>query len=268
MIFNYTDYKAFIRDYIQEQPTRGRGLYAKLAAHMGASSVVISQTFNGDRELSLENAFKVTTFLKFNQFETQYFLKLVEYARAGNFELKQFFLAEIQKMQEESKKVKNRYDKTHELSDEDKFTFYSDRYYSSIRMASALPTMNTVEDFAEYFDLSLEKTQEIIQFLLERDLCQLTDGKIKRGIRNTFIPSSSPYIKNHHRNWRLYSIQKVDKIDNDKELMYTAPLSLSLEAYEEVRDELLQTIQRVIKKIGPTADETIACLNIDFLKLN
>ena len=268
MIFRYIDYKAFIRDYIQEQPTKGRGLYAKLAVHMGASSVVISQTFNGDRELSLENAFKVTTFLKFNQFETQYFLKLVEYARAGHFELRKFYLAEIHKMQEESKKVKNRYDKTHELSDEDKFTFYSDRYYSSVRMASSLPHMNTIEDFAAYFNLPSEKIKEIIQFLIERDLCQIVDGKIQRGIRNTFIPSSSPYIKNHHRNWRLYSIQQVDKIDNEQELMYTAPLSLSKEAYEEVRAELLQTIQRVIKKIGPTADEMIACLNIDLLKLN
>lgn len=267
MIFNYTDYKTFIREFALERPSKGRGFYSQLASHMGASSVVISQTFNGERELSLENAFKVTTFLKFNQFETQYFLKLVEYARAGHYELKNFYLAEIKKMQEESKKVKNRYDKTHELSDEDKFTFYSDRFYSSIRMASSLPHMNDIEDFAKYFNLSLEKTKDILQFLIERELCVIQDGKIQRGIRNTFIPSSSPYIKNHHRNWRLYSIQKVDQLDNNKDLMYTAPLSLSREAYEELRSEILQTIQKMIKKIGPSEDEMIACLNIDLLTI-
>lgn len=267
MIFEHLDYKEFANAYFDSLPKGGRGQYTKLANFLSVSTVVVSQTLKGDRELSAENAYKVTKFLGLNQLETQYFLKLVEYSKASYHELKSFLLSELKAMQKESKKVKSRYNKTHELSDEDKFQFYSDRFYSAIRMASSLPHMNTIEDFSKYFHLSMEKTEEIVDFLIKTKLCVIEDGKIKRGIQNTFVPASSPYIKNHHRNWRLNSIEKIDKLNLENELMYTAPLSLSKEAYQQLRTNLLKTIQDTVKMIGPTEDEMIACMNIDLLML-
>lgn len=267
MIFEHLSYKSYINDLFESMPNKGRGQYKKLSDFLEVSTVVISQTLKGDRDFSVENAFKTTKFLKLVPFEAQYFLKMVEHEKAGHHELKAFFLQELRQMQKDSKKVKNRYSKTTELADEDKFQFYSSRYYSAIRMASSLPNVKTKQQMSQYFNLPLDKVEEILEFLVRADLCVQDGDTYNRGPQNTFLPASSPYIKNHHKNWRLYSIQKIDQLDPEDELMYTAPMSLSKEAFEQLKLNLLQTIQDAIKLIGPTKDEMVACLNIDFLKV-
>lgn len=267
MIFKYLSDKVYIVDYFKSMANGGRGQAKKLADFLGVSSVVVSQTLNGQRDWSAENAFGVTQFLKLSPVEAQYFMKLVEYNKAGNHELKAFILTELKHIQREGKKVKSRYNKTLELNDDDKFEFYSEKFYSAIRMASSLPTINSVEDFANYFNIPLDKTEEILSFLLSRKLCEEKNGQIERGPQHTFLPTSSPYIKNHHRNWRIHSLERVDLLDHDNELMYTAPMSLSRDAYQKLRENLLQVIKDTVKLIGPTDDEMIACLNIDLIKL-
>ena len=124
MIFRYLSDKEYVTDYFKTLPNNGRGQAKRLAEHLGVSSVVVSQTLNGQRDWSVENAFSVTKFLKLTPIETQYFLKMVDYGKAGNHELKNYLLAELKQLQREGKKVQSRYNKTQELNDEDKFQFY------------------------------------------------------------------------------------------------------------------------------------------------
>lgn len=267
MIFNYLSYKEFLNEYLETLPNKGRGQAKRLADYLGVSTVIISQTLNGDRELSLENAYKTAEYFEWNDVEKKYFIKLVEFERAGHFGLKQLYKEELLRLKKESMEVKKKYKEYTELKDEDKFTFYSDRFYSSIRMASSLPHLNSSEDFAKYFQIPESKASEILEFLLKTKLCVEEDGNMKMGPRHTFVAADSPYIKNHHRNWRLYSISKIDNFDVKNELMYTAPISLSKEAFQEVRKNLLKVIEDSLKIISPSKEEMVGCINIDLLKI-
>lgn len=267
MIFNYLSYKEFISSYFNSLPKNGRGQYKRLSEFLGVSTVIVSQTLKGEREFSSENAFKTTQFLNLNPLETKYFLKLVEYQKAGHHELKKFFQDELKQLQKESKKVKSSYSSFEELKDEDKFKFYSDRFYSSIRMASSLPHLNSTDDFASYFKISKEKAENIISFLVKTKLCIKKDGNITMGPQHTFVSANSPFIKNHHKNWRLYSIQKIDNFNIENELMYTAPMSLSKDDFIKLRSNLLKVIEDTVKLVGPSKEEMVACLNIDLLHL-
>ena len=118
MIFNYLSYKDFISNYFDSLPKNGRGQYKRLSEFLGISTVIVSQTLKGEREFTSENAFKTTQFLNLNPLETKYFLKLVEYQKAGHYELKKFFQDELKQLQKESKKVKSSYTSFEELKDE------------------------------------------------------------------------------------------------------------------------------------------------------
>lgn len=266
MIFQYLSYKEFLNDYFSSLAGGGRGQSKKLAEFLGVSTVVVSQTLKGDRDFSIENAFKTTKYLKLSTLERKYFLKLVDYQKAGNYELKEFYLSELKDLQKKSREIKSKYSGVTELSDDDKAIFYSDRFYSSIRMASSLPTLNKVEDFAKYFNITQKRAQDIISFLVRTKLCKQDENGLSLGVQSTFVPANSIYIKNHHRNWRLHSMNRIDQLGKD-ELMYTAPFSMSLKDYETLRVNLLKVIEDTIKLIGPSKEETIACLNIDLLKI-
>lgn len=266
MIFQYVSYQEYLCDFFKTLPNGGRGQARRLSEHLNVSSVVVSQVLNKQRDFSIENAFKVTQFLGLSELETKYFLKMVEFSKAGTHELKKHYEFEMIEMQKESKKVSNRYLTKNELIDEDKFTFYSEPYYSAIRMGSALPHLNSIEELAKYFNLPIDKVETIIDFLVSKKLCIIEDNKIKRGPQSTFIPADSPYIKLHHRNWRQIAIEKTNSL-SPQELMYTAPMTLSLKDFERVRENLLKTIQETIAILEPSEDEVLACLNIDFFKI-
>ena len=267
MIFDYLCYKEFTNDFFSSQSGGGRGQYKKLADYLGVSTVVISQTFKGERDLTAENAFKISKFLKLNPQETSFFLKLVEYAKAAHFELKDLYLQELKSMKKKSKEVKSKYSGIAELSDEEKFEFYSEKLYSAIRMASSLPNYNEAKDFADYFNIPEKKAQSIIDFLLKTKLCAKEKGVMKLGVQHTFVPANSRYIKNHHKNWRVHSLNRIDSLNSEEELMYTAPFSMSVADYKILRERLLKVIEETIKLIGPSKEETIACLTIDLLKI-
>lgn len=263
MIFQYLRYQDYLKYRFEEQ---GRGMAKRLSEYLGVSSVAVSQVLNCQRDLSQENAYKASEFLGLTTFEKKYFMLMVDFSKAGTVELKNYFEQELLLMQKESEKIKNRYRDKNELSDEDKALFYSDKIYSAIRMGTSLDSINSLSDIANYFQLPEEKVKDILEFLLTNELCIEENKKIQRGTKSTFIPASSPYIKNHHRNWRLHSIERASILEED-ELMYTAPMSLSHKDFKKIRGILLRTIQEAVEILGPSEDETLACLNIDFIKI-
>ena len=82
-IFDYTDYKAFIKATEEERASLQRGFRSRLAETLECQNAYISQILNTHANFSLEQALKVTTFLQLKENETRYFMLLVDQARAA-----------------------------------------------------------------------------------------------------------------------------------------------------------------------------------------
>lgn len=92
-IYEFTDYKKFVRSWMNTQPLKGRGFFTTLAERLGTSNAAISQIFNDDRHISPENAVELAELLLLTDDDAFYFLQLVDYARAGSAKLqKNFYL--------------------------------------------------------------------------------------------------------------------------------------------------------------------------------
>ena len=89
IIFEFDDYKNFVNTRIIALPRKGRGEYQKIAEYLRVHATLISQIFKGPRELTLEQACELSTYLSLNALETDYFITLVEFRRAGSLKLKE-----------------------------------------------------------------------------------------------------------------------------------------------------------------------------------
>ena len=78
----------------------------------------------------------------------------------------------------------------------------------------------------------------------------------------THLEKKSPLLIKHHTNWRLKAIQVAETL-SDEELMYTANFSVSKKDFHILREQLLQTVQKFLKIVGPSPAEEIAQFNID-----
>lgn len=265
-VFDYQNYKQCVNEWIALQKGGGHGQLRQLALHLGINSVVMSQVFRGDRQLTLEQALGVSEYIGFTEMERDYFLLLVQRDRAGSHELKAIFLKQAQALNVAAQALKNRV-KHQKLTDEDRATFYSQWYYSAIRLGVSIPSLESVSAIAEHLNLDRGLVAKVVDFLLAHKLIVEKDGKLDIGPQVTHVGHDSPFVFRHHTNWRLKSLQVMEKA-TESDLYYTGPMALSQEAADKIRKLLIELVERATKTAAPSKSEVLRCLTIDWFKIS
>lgn len=264
-IYDFTDYKEFFNDWVAKQPKKGHGEYRRVAEALRVSTTMVSQVFKGEKHLSLEMACELCEYLNLTEEETEYFLLLVDFSRAGTFKLKQKMQKQMQKRQEKARQLENRIKKDFQLSDEAKAVFYSSWIYSGVRLLTAVEGYQDTASISQRLNLPKNQVQKVIEFLLDHQLCEMQKDKLIATNVATHIGSSDLLVSKHHQNWRLQGLQKmVTKQEND--LFFTFPCALSQKDSEKVRALLLEWITELRKIVAPSESESVRCLNIDWFE--
>lgn len=264
-LYEYSDYKKFLNDWVEAQPKQGHGEYRRISLSLKVSTTMVSQVFKGDKHLSLEMACELCEYLSFDEDETEYFLLLVDYQKAGSHKLSNRFLKQIKKRQEQALKLENRIKKSSELSEADKAIFYSSWIYSGISLMTDIDSYNNAADISQKLNLPKNLVQRVISFLLEKGLCVEVAGKLKMGSTSTHVGSSNLLTVKHHQNWRLLGFNKMI-FEDDRQLFFTGPMVMSQEVADEIRLQLPELIQDILKKVHPSKSEVVRCLNIDWFE--
>lgn len=264
-VFKFNDYKIFTRKTLEGRPRRGRGQYRLLAEKLRLSSVAVSQIFRGSRDLSMEQALPTAEFLHLTPEETDYYILLVQYARAGTQSLKNYYDEKIKSVQAKRAVVTQRVKPKAELSEITKAIFYSNWQYSAIRIASSVPGLQSYEALAQRLGLESEDVAKIGNFLLENGLCVKHPDGITMGPSLTLLTPDSPFINNHRRNWRLKGLERLQKL-GPSDLFYSGFVSLSKKDLKELKREFVDLIAKFIEKIEDSPSETLACLNLDWFE--
>lgn len=263
-VFEYDDYKRCVNAWVASHPKNGYGLYSKMAEYLGTNSVIMSQVFKGDRDLNLEQAAKLAQFMGLGTNETDYFLLLVQIARSGSHELTTILKRQATETKLRGQAIKNRI-QHEQLTDEDKAIFYSAWYYIAAWLAAPIQEFSSVSQLAKHFRVPETVLSEVFRFLLDKGLLVKKGKGYDFGTNVVHVPHDSPFVVKHHMNWRMKAMQAMDT-HQEKNLHYTAPLSLSKELAEKIREEIVQFIQRQTKKVAESPSETLVCLNIDWFQ--
>ena len=87
-IYQYRDYKKYLHDYIQSQPGKGYGFRSRIAETTHCDTAYVSQVLRQNAHFSLEQAEDLNDLLGHTQDESEYFLLLIQLARAGTPKLR------------------------------------------------------------------------------------------------------------------------------------------------------------------------------------
>jgi len=262
-LYNFSSYRAYLTDYIAHLPQKGRGEIKRMSQVIHIHPTLMSMILSGSRDLTAEQAFDLSHHLQHTDMEADYFLALVQLERAGNQRLKTHLKKSIEKIKSEATKISNRFEHERKLTDEERAVFYSSWIYSAIRLfCSTDEKGKTVSDIAARFDLPRQKVLEILNFLKATGLVTEQSDHFQLGISRTFLEHGSPHLPRHHMNWRVKSMQKIDRI-SDKELMFTFPLSISKTDFAKVREELAEVLKKISGIVKDSPAEDIGCLNMD-----
>lgn len=264
-IVDFTNYKVFLKTYLRSLPKGGRGQSSKLAGFLKLSPMALSHIMTRERHLTQEQALKVADFFGFDPRASEYFIYLVNFARADSKELKAFYKTKLDSIRVEDQNIKNLVDGKSELSESDKGIFYSNWYFSGVRLLSSIAGFQSVDAIASYFGLTRKMAGEIVSFLVGTGLCVETEGQVRMGTKSTHVDDKSPFVNSHRRNWRNKAIEKFT-LPGPEDLFYSSPVSVSNEDAVHFRKELLEVIKRFSLKVKDSPEQRLMCLNIDWFQ--
>jgi uncharacterized protein (TIGR02147 family) len=264
-IEEYDDYKLFLKDLIATYPKRGRGQLRRLAENLNIGPIVVSHILSKDRHFTQDQAAKTARFFGLDETSTEYFIFLVSLAKADSNELKAFCRQKLKRLKTNSQNLKNVVVKHEELSDADKGRFYSNWYYSGVRILSSIEGFQTIESIAEYFGLSRTKIGEVVSFLVEKGLCVQEGGRIRHGPMSTYVDEKSEYVNNHRRNWRDKARDRFSE-PGENDMFFSSPVSISHKDSDQFRKELQNVVKTFSKKVLDSPEEKLMCLNIDWFE--
>ncbi|MGE3610757.1 MAG: TIGR02147 family protein [Bacteriovoracaceae bacterium] len=265
-VFDYQDFYQFLPNEIEKIARNKRGEKSRLAEYLNVMPSLLSQYLSGSRVLSEDQVFLISEFLGHSELEREYVSLLFRYSMASNKKLKMNLKEKMDQIKKNSLNISKRVIVDKELSESEKANLYSSWYYIAIWAYTSLEGGKSLDEISTRFDLPIKTVREALDFLVKTQLCKIENGKYKHHLNRTHIEKNSSYFKQHHNNWRIKSIQKIDESELE-DINFTAPLTLSKKDFEKLREEILKMIQSVYKTVKETNPEEMYCLNIDFFRL-
>mgnify|MGYP001546860047 CR=1 FL=1 len=262
-IFEYRDYKEILNT-ILANPDAPRGYQGKLAIVAKCQKSFMSQVVKGEVQLNLDQAARLTRHFKWSEEETDYFLTLVEYARAGSKELRQILDRRISTMQTSRFRPRKTYEDTYIIPEADRAAFYNNWYVSGVYMMIGVESRP--QEMARRLRISEQRVADSLQTLKDIGLVEERRGKLQKTKTSLWL-NDSPFISNFRNAWRNYG-QLHMPMAGDDEIFYSSLFTVSEQTLLEYYREISKCIAALKEKSVDKMPETeLCCVNIDFFKI-
>ncbi len=268
-LFEYSDYKDFVNDWLRTAPNQGRGLLTQIAKRLGVHTSLVSHVLRGKHDFTGDQAWALAQFLGLRPLESEYLLTLVARERAGSESLRQLHVQQLARLKalSESKPLptSDAPESPRALTEMDKAVFYSQWYYSAIFIAVSIEGLRDLESLHRSFNLPRDLIQQVLTYLVDVGMLRAQSGKYATGIHQLRIEPDSPMFARHHLNWRLKALERIPNKEKT-ELFATLPMSIAEEDVPAIRSLLFSLYQDVETRLRKSKPEKLFCLNFDFFR--
>lgn len=261
-VFDYTDYKKFLNDQIDRHESV-RGYKSMLADAAGCQRSFMSQVLNGPVHLTPDHAIGLATFWKMDPETTEFFLDLVNHGRAATPALRSHLDKKLKEMRTKKRDAAVKI-ATPELTNiEHQSVYYSHWYWIAVHMLIGLKGYNTEKEVAERLHLPVEMVRQALSVLQNMGLAQKGKNGWTATTKNLHATRDSIYSWLHHDSWRRKANENMRK-RLPESVHFTAIYTLSNKDKAKIQDMCLELMDNTLKIVGPSPEEDMSCLCIDW----
>lgn len=265
-IYEFEEYREYLNVYLSGLPKRGHGFRARMAAAMRCKGSYVSRILKGRAELQLEQAEALSRLLEHSAEEFEFFILMVQAARAGTVTLRNHFERQLNRLRAHRLKLRNRIPTEQPLSVEQQARYYSHWEYAAVHMLLLIPALQERESLASHLKIPMRRLSRILDFLTECGLAQQEGSKYKIGKAVIHAPGDSPFAPHNHINWRQRSIQALQD-EPDQGLHLTTILTMSAKDVDRVRELFIQCVEKTNNIVDSSGNEKSVALMIDFFEI-
>ncbi|RYZ94606.1 MAG: DUF4423 domain-containing protein, partial [Proteobacteria bacterium] len=254
-IFAALDYQIYLAKRLENDP-QGWGAVSRMAQAVGCQRSQISRVAKGNVHLTIDQAFALTEFWKLSDAETEYFLVLVEHARASGRNFKASLEKKLARLRQEQTKVAKRINQPALPAGEKEILYYSAWQWAALHILSSIPDLQTAEAAARYLSMPVSQAKFYLDGLCAMGLVENSGRRYRFASNSVHLPGTSPLNPVNMAHWRGQAAEAA-RIPQREGLHYTVTQSLSREDFEKLKAEMLQTIERFGKVAAPSAPEEL-----------
>lgn len=258
-LFEHQSYKAYLKGLVE---ARGRGEKSRLAQSARCHLAYVHQVLQGAAHFSFEQAELINTYLAHTDEESEFFLLLVSYERAGSDSLRRRYERKINAVITARTQLDHRLKNRKILPEEQQAVYYSAWYYSAIHVLITIPEFQTKEALTERLRLRPKEVGAALEALTEMGLARKSGARYLAGDVTLHLKADSPWIPRHHASWRIQTIQNLEQRD-PMDLHYTSVVSMAPGDLPRVRKILVDAIEEVRKVVRDSKEEDLVCYAVD-----
>lgn len=264
-IYLHQDYKAYLSAVIENAEPK-HGFISRLAKAAGCQRSYLSQVMNTHVQLTPDHGLAIAQFLKLDEKETDFFLMLLDLARAGTPLLRRRLLTKVEKTIKDRKNLAKRVEaKTIEASAAES-RYYSSWHWMAIHLALAIPQYQTVQALAARLSLSEATIESALGELLKMGYVENQSELWHYRGSNLHLSRESPSVTIHHNNWRQRAVMD-SAISTDDSVHYTSVLAMSVRDIERLKERALAFIDESRALAGPSESEELVSFCLDLFKV-
>ncbi len=266
-LFEYTDYKAYLRALIKNSDIKG--FNSRLAESAGCQKSYFSNSLHGKSHLLPDHIYGISEFLKLLDDEQEYLALILDYQRANLTHYKKSLLKKIQTRQAAWKDLKNRVQQKPLKSDDESVyqSYYSNYLFAALHVAVSIPVLQDLKNLSHHFGMPERLILEKLVILEQMGLVEKKNSKWLWKSGSLHLPKISPWIQNHHSNWRMQALADLP-YDKSESLHYSLIQSISASDADKLRFQIIRWIEDFQKISGPSKPEELICFNLDFFNMN
>ncbi len=262
-IFDFSDYKTFLKTYIDKSTSRGIIKDLALAAHVHRP--YLSKVLNGDIHLLPDQLYGICNFIKLIEAESEFLLLLLEKDRSNKSNYKKYIerkINNIRKAEEEKTKAYGR-DTSVLKIDEDAWIYYSHWIYPMVHIAVSIPHLQRVEALSKVFEQRPERILQVLTQLLKMGFVKKEKDQWKWTQGSWHTSQSDPRTLLIHRQLRDLSHQNYQEYPKEG-LYFSVVQSISENDFKELNKSIVRWIDKFNKTAAPSKPEVPVVFCCDF----
>ncbi len=237
-LFLFNSYKPYLRNIARNE----RGILTRIAKAAGCELSYLSRSLSHEINITADQAFKISVYLKMPERERDYFLLLVEIERAGDKTYIDFLRSRCEQIIRENENLKNRVQRPLLKEDLGQFLYHSNWLYSAIHILLSIRTCQKVSEISRRLNIPAEQANHILEQLLSMGFIKKTSDHYEYVQGATHTPKDSPLVVMHHQNWRQRAVLDSQSPDSNG-LHYTGVQSISFSDYKKIKSLLLKLLE-------------------------
>lgn len=264
-IFTFVDEIEVISCFLNEN-SDVKALKSKMAAAAGCQLSYLSQAMAGKVHLTPDHGYGIAKFLRLGEAETEYFMLLVQFKRAGSREHRNYISERLNAFRKANFNLETKIKSSGRLSDSDLQRYYSDWRLQAIHMFLTIPKYQRLNPLATKFKVDEIEILALLDILVALGLAKKVADSWFPILKELHIPIRSPHSIATQFQWKMRALQDLQGPEGSG-VHYVGTFSLSNHDIQELKAMVIDFIAKTRALAKKSPEEEVAHLGLSFFAL-